>query len=94
MTAEALRTALVNRDFDQVHALIGQWREDILRSMQTASGNAERCRILEEARALGEQNLYLARVVRAQIATELQANSASFLYSDTELEQPRWRVRA
>ncbi len=92
--SDELKSALLNRDFDRVQALIGTWRDEILRCLRTASGSAERCRILEEARSLGEQNLYLARVVRAHIATELQANSASFLYADTELEQPRWRVRA
>jgi len=93
MTREELKDALLNRDFDRAQSLISAWGEAISRSMKAASGSAERYRILEDAQSFVEQHLYLARIVRARIATELQSNSASFLYSNTELEQPRWRVR-
>jgi len=90
---EELKDALLNREFERAQSHISAWREAVAESMKTASGSAERYRILEDAQAFLEQHLYLARVVRAHIATELQANSASFLYANTELEQPRWRVR-
>jgi len=93
MTSDQLRNALINRDFDQVQSLIGEWRKSILSALTTAPSAAERCMILDDARAFGEEHLYLARVVRAHIATELQANSASFVYAGTDLEQPRWRLQ-
>jgi arginine repressor len=93
MRKEELKDALLNRDFERAQALISAWREAISASMKAASDSAERYRILEDAQSFLEQHLYLARVVRTHIATELKANSASFLYRNTELEQPRWRVR-
>jgi len=92
-SSEELKNALLNRDFERAQSLISAWGEEISWSVKAASGPAERYRILEDARSFLEQHLYLARVVRAHIATELKANSASFLYANTELEQPRWRVR-
>ncbi len=91
---EELKSALLNRDFEHVEILLNEWSESLARDMKAAPNVVERCRILEDAHAFVQQHLYLARVVRANIATELQANSASFLYAGPELEQPRWRVKA
>jgi len=93
MTTDELKSALLDRDFDKAQSLINAWGASIRRAIKAAPGDAERYRILEDAQAFAEQHLYLARVVRAHIATELQANSASFLYASAELEQPRWRFR-
>jgi hypothetical protein len=91
---EELRSALLERDFTLAQSLVRAWGDAVSAEMKAASGEAERRRILEEARSFGEQNLYLAQVVRAHIATELNANSASFLYADADLELPRWRLSA
>jgi hypothetical protein len=91
---QELRSALLERDFTRAQSLITAWGNAVSAEIKAASGETERRRILEEARSFGEQSLYLAQVVRAHIATELNANSASFLYADAELELPRWRLSA
>jgi len=89
-----LKAALLNRDFEQAQLLIAQWGKHVSAEIKSASSDGERRRILEEARLFAESSIYLTRVVRAHIATELQANSASFLYLDVEPEQHGWHVRA
>jgi hypothetical protein len=94
MIEDEIKTALLDRDFDRAQSLIGEWGKSIAVAMQAAAGEAARRRIYDEARTVVESNTYLARVVRAQIATELHANSASFLYRNADLEQPRWQIKA
>jgi hypothetical protein len=92
MKIEELKAALLNRDFYQAEFLIGEWGKSVTGEMKAASGETERRRILDDACAFAEQNICLTRVIRAHISAELQANSASFLYVDPNLEQPRWRL--
>jgi hypothetical protein len=94
MNKEELKTALANRDFDRAQALILEWGTSVKAGIRAASGQSERQRIFDDAVSFAEDNIYLTRVIRAHIAAELQANSASFLYRDTDLEQPRWQIRA
>jgi hypothetical protein len=91
---QQLKAALLNRDFPQAQTLIEEWGKLVARSMQAAGSEAKRRQLLDEAVTLGQQSLYLARVVRANIVSELHANSASFLYADSSLEQPRWHLSA
>ncbi len=93
MTSEDLRTALLNRDFERAQRLIRQWGEEAAQRIAECRSPEERRRIFDDARAFGEQNLYLAQVVRAHISAELHANSASFLYAGSNPEQSRWNVR-
>jgi hypothetical protein len=92
MSQQELKAALLERAFDRALVLIEEWGARVRAEMKAAGSRSERQRILDGALAFGQQNLYLAQVVRAQVATELRANSASFLYNDAALEQPRWRL--
>ena len=91
---EELRIAILNRDFERAQSIIAERTKAIASEVKAATGAVQRRRILEEAVDRAEQDLCLARVIRAHIASELKANSASFLYAESELEQPRWRVSA
>ena len=94
MNKEELKTALANRDFDRAQELILEWGTSVRAKIRAASGQTERKRIFDDAASFAEDNMYLIRVVRAHIAAELQANSASFLYRDTNLEQHHWQISA
>lgn len=94
MISDELKQAILNRDFDRAQELIAAWGQDIRARMRTAAGSTELRRIHEDATSFGEETLYLAHIIRSQIATELQANSASFLYRDADLKQNRWQIQA
>jgi hypothetical protein len=94
MNKDDLKAALANRDFDRAQSLILAWGTSVKAEMRAASGQTERQRIFEEAVSFAEGNIYFARVIRAHIAAELHANSASFLYCDTDLERHRWQIQA
>ena len=94
MQKEELKTAFLNRDFDRAQALLNEWAQDVSVGIKAAQGDAQRRRIFDEACSFAEGNICLARVVRAHIATELQANSGSFLYQDSDLEPTRWQIKA
>jgi hypothetical protein len=94
MNGQELKTALANHDFDRAQALVPEWGKMVLTDMRSASGEAELRRILDGALAFAEDHVHLARVIRAHIASDLEANSASFLYRDADLEQHRWQLKA
>jgi hypothetical protein len=71
-----------------------EWGTSVKAEIKAAAGQAARRRIFDDAVSFAEGNIYLTRVVRAHIAAELQTNSVSSHYGDTDLEQHRWQVRA
>lgn len=94
MNKQELKAALANRNFERAQALILEWGTSVKAEIKAASGQDERQRIFEDAVSFAEGNIYLTRVIRAHIATELQTNSVSSVYCDTDLEQHRWQIRA
>jgi hypothetical protein len=94
MTKEDLKTALLNRDFERAQTLIAEWGSSVKSAMKVATNESELRRVFEEAQALAQEYMCLARVVRAHIAAEWDSNSGSFLYRETELERPRFRFNA
>jgi hypothetical protein len=94
MIKEEIKAAYLNRDFERAQLLMAEWCKQVAIEMKTASSKRELRQKYDEAHAFIQENIYLVRVVRAQIATELQSNSASFLYRDADSERHRWRISA
>lgn len=92
MTQEHISAALLDRDFERARLLANEWRELVIANVNDASKEAERSAIFNNAISLGEMSLHLARVVRAHIALELQANSALYLYNNPDLERHDWQL--
>ena len=94
MLKDAVKQAFLNNDFELGSSLVKQWGASVKAEMMNAACQEDLRRIVDDALSYAEGNLYLARVMRAHVATELRSNSASFLYRQTELEQHRWHVKA
>lgn len=94
MNGEEVKTAILNRNFTLAQELFEEWGTRVKQLIKLASGNQERKEIYERARLFAETNLLLTRVIRAQIASERSTLSAWVQYSDFDLEQHRWQIRA
>jgi hypothetical protein len=92
VTKEEIKAAFLDREFELAQSRMREWCKQVSIEMKAASGDVELRRIFEDARSFVEENLYLVRVIRAHISTELHANSASFLYTNPDSEQHRWRI--
>jgi hypothetical protein len=94
MRKEDLKNALLNRDFDKAQSLINEWAALAKAQIRGASGQSERQRIFDEAVSFAQDHIFLTRVVRAHLATELKVNSASLLYHDADSVQHHWQINA
>lgn len=94
MLQQQLIAALNNKDFDAVTSIAEQLGQQALQDIQTAPTAEVRAKIHQDATTIIGDALHLARALRSHIAAELHANSASFLYTNSDLEQPHWQIRA
>jgi hypothetical protein len=76
---EAVQKALLGGDFDSARRLSAELGKAIIRHA-SAVAPANRAAFVREGLSRLEENLSLARVLRAHIARQVQANSAVCLY--------------
>jgi hypothetical protein len=94
MMPDELTAALKRKDFETAAGIARAIGKQALLDLETAPTAKARAEIYQNSIAIVNDALYLARVLRAHIASELHANSVSFLYADTDLEQHHWRIQA
>ena len=80
-------------DFDRANQLADEYGR-MMASALRAAPLAARLAIYEQALATLNENLHLARVLRAHLATRLRANSGLFLYQRSESERHIWQMQA
>lgn len=94
MTRQDLMAALKNKDFESVPEIAGRLGEQARLDLEAAPDAATRTEIYRDFTAFINDALHLARVLRCHISTEYCANSASFLYAQSNLEQHHWQIKA
>jgi hypothetical protein len=91
---EALRRALTAGDFDKARVLGEQLGQAIIRRASAAEPSARNA-IAREGSARIKEHLSLARVMRAHLSSQLQNNTAAFLYqADSSAHDHSWRFSA
>lgn len=94
MTHQQLIAALNHKDFESASLIAKQLGKQALLDLQSAPTDEARSEIYKSSTAIISDALHLARVLRSHIASELYANSASFLYRNADLEQAHWQIKA
>jgi hypothetical protein len=91
---QALQSALAAGDFDAAQQLSVELGEAIIGTAAAAEA-ATRAAILKEGLGRLQEHLSLARVMRAHLASQLQNNTAAFLYQyDSSGGEHSWRFSA
>ncbi len=93
MNGEELSVSIVNRDFARAQDLIAAWGDRVRQLIRQAPDYAERKRIYDSARSFAASQLLLAQVIRAQMAADLDANSACIVYANADSERHHWQMR-
>jgi hypothetical protein len=96
MHDQALVDALRAGDFAAVQTAAVDYGRGVCTEMQAADDPARRASICREALETLQNHLHLARVLRAHLAAQIQANAGSCLYAqpDAQADRHRWQVEA
>jgi hypothetical protein len=96
MNDQALAQALQTGDFPAVQAAAVEYGRGIRAQMEAADDPARRASIYHDALETLQNHLHLARVLRAHLAAQIQANAGSCLYAqpDVQADRHRWQVEA
>jgi len=88
---QALNRALAAGDFDAAQPLSIELGQAIIRRA-SAAPPASRGTIIKDGLDRLQEHLSLARIMRAHLAAQLQANTAAFLYQcDSSARDHSWR---
>jgi hypothetical protein len=96
MNDQALSDALQAGDFAAVQSAAVDYGRGVCTEMQAADDLARRASICQEALEALQNHLHLARVLRAHLASQIQANAGSCLYAqpDAQAGRHRWQLEA
>jgi hypothetical protein len=96
MNDQTLSQALQIGDFAAAQTAAADYGRVVCADLEGASDPARRAAICQEALETLETHVHLARVLRAHLAAQIQANAGSCLYAQPEAQAnpPRWQVEA
>lgn len=89
----AIHRSLVEGDFDGAGLLSAELGQAIVKNAPAAA-SATGTRFLEMNLARLQEHLSLARILRAHLASQLQTNTAVFLYQNEADSKHCWRYEA
>lgn len=87
---EAIQKSLSAGDFDTVRHLSTELGQAIIRKAE-ATAPAERKAVVQKELSRLREHLSLARVLRAHVANQLEANTTSSLYLQSSAKGHSWR---
>ena len=90
---EAIQQALNAGDFDRTRELSSALGQAIIREAQAATP-AARTAMVETSLNRLREHISMARVLRAHVASQLQDNTASSLYLESNRRGHSWRFDA
>jgi hypothetical protein len=94
MENQALASAIKTGDFEAVHPLAAAYGQSVIAELRNALTPENREAIARPALEFLNDQLHLVRVLRAHLASQLRANSATYLYQPAEPDKHRWRFEA
>lgn len=90
---QAIQNALNTGDFDKTRELSTALGQAIIREAQAAPPQV-RAGIVEKSLSRLREHISMARVLRAHVVTQLQSNTASSLYQQSDRRGHSWRFDA
>jgi hypothetical protein len=84
MNDQALSDALRAGDFAAVQSAAVDYGRGVCQELQAADDPGQRASIYQEAQETLQNHLHLARVLRAHLAAQIQANAGSCLYAQPD----------
>jgi hypothetical protein len=96
MNDQALSQALQGGDFAAAQTAAADYGREVCDALQTTGDPSRRAAIHREALETLGNHLHLARVLRAHLAAQIQANVGSCLYAqpDAQADHHGWQVEA
>ena len=85
-----LHCALQSGSFDSATALAGEYIESLARTLQSTHNDQERVTVANEARSFLQDEIHLARVMRAHIAAQLAHASRIVSYKANSCAENTW----
>jgi hypothetical protein len=90
--AEQLKHAIESGDFDTANVLVKQYGRAVSQEFHECATPEGKKAVVDQALAFLHDRLHLARVVRAHIASRLQAATGSSCYQSSTARYSTWRV--
>jgi hypothetical protein len=95
MHDQALAQALREGDFAAAQTAAAGYGQAVCAALQATADPARRASLYQEALETLQDHLHLARVLRAHLAAQIQANAGSCLYAQPDApEAHRWQWEA
>ena len=85
-----LKSALEAGDFETARPLIESYGKTAAQALIAARGSAQREEIMKRTAAFLQDRLHLARVMRAQLATQLAAAAGLACYAERPAAESAW----
>jgi hypothetical protein len=92
--AEQLSRTLRSGDFEAAGALSAVYGATVQAELATSASLAERLVVAQASLAFLNDQLHLARVLRAHLSSQIRDNTALFLYAAPDAENHCWELDA